>query len=1285
MKSKNTAFIAVFVFFSCMLAVAQTRRIEAKKKGQEGLGGIGSSMSNPELVFNTGLTEPANDIYYTPNGKYLVSSCSDGVIKLWEVETGRELKTLTEYTRRVTFHAYSHDKKYLAIIYSDGEIQIWEVEIGRCIQTLHEEILDGTSYEESKFVFSHDGKYLAVTYTQSMQDGDYKVYWNNKIKLWDIINGSWAKTLTWTSDCYIGLIAYSFDGEYLVNITNDAIEICKMKTGEFVKIVTDESYSLKVDSVSISPDSKYLACSYSDGINHVNGRVEIFETETLTLIKTLTGHTEGISLVSYSPDGKYLATGSIDSTLKLWDLVSGKCLTTISDIIVDKMGKTEMSIVFSPDGNVLATLHKDNTIKLWKVATGRLIKTLTVKKLDEYDVPYYNTSITYSPDGRCLAVADWGKNIKLLEVETGKELKTLRRYTDFARIDYSPDGAYMATIMGDGCIKLLEMASGKFKILNGYIGYILNTFFSSDGKYFISVYGKHYRENTPNDNTIKIWDVKTGKCLQIITGHIEEIVLVRYSPDEKYIAGASTGGTIRLWDVASGRCVKTLIGHTGSISHIVYSPNGKYLASDSGDGTIKLWDVSTGRCVKTLTGHTGSISHIVYSPNGKYLASTDRDEKIKLWEVQTGNCLKTLDGYKEYDLNSLVYSADGKYLVSTGDRILAKIWEVETGNCIKTFEKDNKNLWGDYGYLEVSPDGLYLAGTVDGETIKLWKIRDGKCIEKTLIAHINSIHSIIAFSPDGMYLTCASGDGIIKICDIKTGKCIKELVDNSMFVSKMEYSPKGKYLALASLDHNTISLWEVDTGKFINNLHVNLYDTQIIYSPDDKYLTTISNQSILKFWNVGTGELLATTLNLKDGEWLTYTPEGFFVGSEWATKNLVHIVDGMRTVGIDQMYDHLYRPDLVSSKLNGEDISAYAKKVNFENLVRSGSAPITAFLNLDEEIANRDVAIEYSIQNTGGGIGEVNLILNGKNIRLAETVPSTSGQTLYFSHTVTLQNGKNILELYAKNKAGKVESLRVSKMLNWNGNVRKPNLYVLTVAVNKYRDRELQLKYAVPDAEAIIKGFESQKKSLYQNILTFNLFDGNVTKEGLKTSFQELSKKVEADDVFVFYIAGHGMTYEDGDYYYLPSDFRYTGSESIAKGGISKNDLTRFLSLIKAGKTLVLLDTCNSGSFLDSSARGLTEKTAIDRLTRSTGHATIAASTDRQSAMEGYEGHGIFTYILVEGLSGKADKDGDGFITLQELSAYAEEEVPRRSYEKWGYEQTPMRDLRKQDFPIYMR
>lgn len=420
-----------------------------------------------------------------------------------------------------------------------------------------------------------------------------------------------------------------------------------------------------------------------------------------------------------------------------------------------------------------------------------------------------------------------------------------------------------------------------------------------------------------------------------------------------------------------------------------------------------------------------------------------------------------------------------------------------------------------------------------------------------------------------------------------------------------------------------------------------------------------------------------------NGDYLTYTPEGFFTGTEWAMKNLVHIVDGMDVIGIDQVYDKLYRPDLVAAKMRGEDISEYAKEVNLASIVRSGNAPAVAIENLPELSDDRDVAFDVCVQNTGGGIGNVSIVLNGKTIRLSEGITSSKGEQKIFRHTVTLQNGQNKIEAFAMNSAGMIESRRASADVSWQGKTSKPNLYVLTVAVNKYRDKDLWLNYCVPDASSIEESFKKQQDGLYQNVCVYSLKDAEVTKEGVEQKFKELSSIVTADDVFVFFVSGHGTAYDDGDYYFIPVNFRYTNKTDIPLNAISKSDLTKNLSLIKAGKTLMMLDTCNSGAFFaDSNKRGMGDKGIFERLSRATGHAILAAASDSQSAMEGYNGHGVFTYVLLDGLAGKADSNGDGFVTLSELSSYVENQVPELSYEKWGYEQVPQKELRRQDFPI---
>ena len=1063
MKHKHFLITALFIFFSCTLAAAQTRRIEAKKKPQDAFA-ADYVVNKPQVVFNVGHSGIMESICYSLDGKYIASGSSDRTVKIWKLETGRELRTLRGHSDRVNSLCYSPDGKAVASGSRDDTIKLWDVASGECIKTLTEH-----KGSVESIVYNSDGKYLA--------SGSF----DHTIKLWDVASGNCIKTLEGHTNSVVA-ISYSPDEKYLVSCSwDDTIKIWDVANGKCIKTLIGHTSSIK--SVAYSPDGKHIASSYEDGV------IKIWDVTSGNCIKTLTGHERWVNSVAYSPDGKYIASGSNDNTVKLWDAESGSCINTLdaSSIVA--------SVVYGLDGIYLASGSWNGAIKIWNVSSGECIKTCGGQ------VNSVRT-VVFSPDGKIFANNSYGNTIKFSDLESSKSIKTLEgHWCSVHSIMYSPDGRYLAS---------------------GYL-----------------------------DDRIRLWDVISGECIKILEGHIDSIESVCYSPDGKYIASGSEDKTIKLWEAATGECVKTFEGHTDTVYSVAYSPDGKYVASGSKDETINIWEVASGKCIKTLIGHTSYVRSIAYSPNGKYIASSSLDSTIKIWKVVTGECVKTLEG------------------------------------------------------------------------------------------HTGPVESI-AYSPDGRYLASGSWDETIKIWNVVTEQCINTLTGHTGWVRSVCYSPDGAYLASGS------------------------------------------NDDTIRFWDASTGNLLATTFNLKNGEWLTYTPEGFFAGSEWATKNLVHIVDGMKTVGIDQLYDSLYRPDLVSAKLSGEDISPYAQKVNFASLVQTGSAPVVTFLSLDDEVKERDVAIEFAIQNTGGGIGEVNLLLNGKNIRLAENVASKSGETVHFSHTITLQNGKNTVELYAKNAAGKVESLRVNKTLKWQGTVKKPDLYIFTVAINQYRDRELRLKYAVPDAEFILKGFSSQKKSLYQNIFTHHLFDDNVTRDGLKSSFEKLGDEVQADDVFVFYIAGHGITYdEDGDYYYLPSNFRFTNSEAIQQQGISKNDLTRYLSLIKAGKTLMLMDTCNAGSFLGNNTRGLSEQTAIDRLSRSTGHATIVASSDDQVAMEGYEGHGIFTYILVEGLRGKADTDGDGFITLQELSAYTEEEVPRRSYEKWGYEQTPMRNLRRQDFPIY--
>ncbi|MEJ6483261.1 ribosome assembly protein 4, partial [Nostoc punctiforme UO1] len=130
---------------------------------------------------------------------------------------------------------------------------------------------------------------------------------------------------------------------------------------------------------------------------------------------------------------------------------------------------------------------------------------------------------------------------------------------------------------------------------------------------------------------LKPKEKKENRAIEVNTleGHSSRVYSIGFSPDGKTLASGSGDNTIKLWDVSTGKAIKTLTGHSNTVYSVGFSPDGKTLASGSGDNTIKLWDVSTGKAIKTLTGHSNTVYSVGFSPDGKTLASGSSDNTIK--------------------------------------------------------------------------------------------------------------------------------------------------------------------------------------------------------------------------------------------------------------------------------------------------------------------------------------------------------------------------------------------------------------------------------------------------------------------------------------------------------------------------------------------------------------------------------------------------------------------------------------------------------------------------------
>ena len=342
----------------------------------------------------------------------------------------------------------------------------------------------------------------------------------------------------------------------------------------------DEIANLSENEARMDPWGDEFTARSVNNISNIgeDGYEYVEPGEKYAHIRTLKGHTDGITALAFSTDGLQLASSSRDSTIRLWNGRTGEHLRTLND-----HNGSVHSVAFSPGCSELASVG-DHAVREWNTNTGRY---------DTYGEHRWAVTVAYHPRGHTLASGSSGSaapnTIKLWDCGSNTLKRTLEGHTDsVTSVAWSPDGR--------------TLASGSY------------------------------------DRTIRLWNPNNGRHIATLSGHTRPVFSVAFSPNGRLLASGSYDQTIRLWDMDTRQTIYVLHGPGGNdqVRSVAFHPDGHILASGHLHGSnLHLWNPSTGRHVKALTGHTWNVLSVAFGPDGMLASGGGNDDTIRLWTETT--------------------------------------------------------------------------------------------------------------------------------------------------------------------------------------------------------------------------------------------------------------------------------------------------------------------------------------------------------------------------------------------------------------------------------------------------------------------------------------------------------------------------------------------------------------------------------------------------------------------------------------------------------------------------